>query len=59
MTIFFFNGISMLRFSKTKLPKEEFYDEKRQLKIWRVNVNNMVISKLVETKTILSISLDI
>ena len=49
----------MLRFSKTKLPKEEFYDEKRQLKIWRVNVNSMVISKLVETKTILSISLDI
>ena len=55
----FFNSISMLRFIKTKLPKEELYDEKRQLKIWRVNVNNMVISKLVETKTVLSISLDI
>ena len=42
----------MLRFSKKKIAKEEFYGEKRPLKIQDVDVNNIVIAKLVETRTI-------
>ena len=38
----------MLRFSKRKVAKEEFYGEKRSLKIWDIDVNNTVILKLVE-----------
>ena len=39
----------MLRFGKTKIAKE-FYGAKAQIKIWEFNVNNIVISKFVETK---------
>ena len=34
-----------------KLPFEKFYGAKRPINIWDVNVDNTVISKLVETKT--------
>ena len=39
----------MLRFGETKVAKEEFYGAKKLIKIWGVVVNNIVISKLVET----------
>ena len=48
----------MLRFGKRKVAKEEFYGAKRPIKIWDVNVDNIVISKLVE-EHFLSIQLDI
>lgn len=38
----------MLRIGKTKVVKKEFYDRKQPIKIWDVNVNNTVISKLIE-----------
>ena len=41
----------MLRFGKTKVAKGKFYDAKRPINIWDVNVDNIVILKLVETKT--------
>ena len=37
----------MLRFGKTK---EEFYDAKKPVNIWDVNVDNGFISNLIETK---------
>ena len=40
----------MLRFGETKKEKEEFYGAKKPIKIWDVDVNNIVISKLVKTK---------
>ena len=40
----------MLRFGQIKLPKEKFYNAKKPLKVWDVSVDNMVISKFVETK---------
>ena len=41
----------MLRFGGQKVIKENFYTLKRLTKIWDVNADNIVISKLVETKT--------
>ena len=41
----------MLRFGETKVTKEKFYAAKKPIKIWNVNVDNIVISKLVKTKT--------
>ena len=49
----------MLRFGETKIAKEKFYAAKKTLNIWDVNVENIVISKLVRTKTNLNILLDI
>ena len=50
----FDNGISiimtMLRFEGAKVTKENFYATKKLVKIWDVNVNSIVISKLLETK---------
>ena len=40
----------MLRFVETKVAKEEFCDAKKPIKNWHVDVNNIVNSKLVETK---------
>ena len=34
-----------------EIAKEKFYATKRPMKIWYVNVNHIVISKLVKTKT--------
>ena len=41
----------MLRFGKTKMATEKFYAAKKPIKIRDVNVENIVISKLIETKT--------
>ena len=41
----------MVKFGKTEIPKEKFYVAKKPIKIWDVNVNDIVISKLVKTKT--------
>ena len=41
----------MLRFGETKVTKEKFYAAKKKpIKIWDINVDNIVISKLIETK---------
>ena len=40
-----------LRFKDTKVTKEKFHAPREPLKIWDVNVDNIVISKLVKTKT--------
>ena len=47
---FFFDSIIILRFGDTKVGKENLYGAKKAIKILNVNVNNVVISKLVETK---------
>ena len=36
---------------REKLQKERFYAAKEPMKIWDVNANNIVISKLVKRKT--------
>ena len=41
----------MFRFGEKKLTKEKFYAAKKPVKIWDVNVDNIVISKLIKTKT--------
>ena len=41
----------MFRSGETKVAKEKFYAVKKTINIWDVNVDNIVISKLVETKT--------
>ena len=45
----------MLRFTETKVAKEEFYSAKKILKIWDVNVDKIVFSKLIKQKLIPSI----
>ena len=49
MTTKFFDSIQILRFDKTKVAKEEFFGAKKSIKIWNVDVDNIVISKLIET----------
>ena len=44
---FFFHNMT-LRFKDTKVPKEKFHAPREPLKIWDVNVDNIVISKLVK-----------
>ena len=46
-----FDSTIMLRFGKTKVTKEKFYSAKKPIKIGNVNVDNMIISELVETKS--------
>ena len=41
----------MVRFGEKEIAKEKFYAAKKPIKIWDVNVDNIVISKLIETKT--------
>ena len=41
----------MIRFGETKIAKEKFYAEKEPIKNWDANVDNIIISKLIETKT--------
>ena len=41
----------MLRFGDTEMTKENCYATKRPTNIWDANVDNIVISKLVKTKT--------
>ena len=50
MTVKFFDSIIMLRSSETKVAKEEIYVAKKTIKIWDVNVDSIIISKLIETK---------
>ena len=49
MTTKFFDSI-ILRFGKTKVAKEEFYGAKKPIKIGDVDVDNIIISKLIETE---------
>ena len=41
----------MVKFAKAETAKEKFYAAKKPIKIWNVNADNIVISKLVKTKT--------
>ena len=41
----------MVKFGKTEIAKQKFYAAKKPIKIWNVNVDNIVISKIVKTKT--------
>ena len=50
MTIKYFDSIIMFRFDETKVGKIEFYDAKKLVKTWDVDIDNIVISKLIETK---------
>ena len=40
----------MLRFGETKLTKEKLYAANKPTYMWDVNVDNIVISKLIEKK---------
>ena len=51
MTTTFFDSIIRLRFRKIIVARKEFYGTNKPLKIWDVNVNNIIISKLTETKS--------
>ena len=42
MSKFFFDSIIILSFGETKIAKEEFYGAKKPIKIWYVDVNNIV-----------------
>ena len=41
----------MIKYVKTEIVKENFYAAKKPMKIWDVNIDNILISKLVKTKT--------
>ena len=41
----------MLRFGETKIANEKCYTAKSSINIWDDNVDNIVISKLVKTKS--------
>ena len=41
----------MVRVGEKHIAKEKFYAAKKSMKIWDVNVDNIVASKLIETKT--------
>ena len=41
----------MSRFEETKAAKEKNYAAEKPINIWDVNVDNLIISKLGETKT--------
>ena len=47
MTKFF---LIMLRFGETKVAKEKFYGPRKPINIWNGIVDNIVISKFIETK---------
>ena len=47
----FFDVAIILRFGETKVTKEKIYGAKKVIKIWYVDPNNIVISKLIKTKT--------
>ena len=46
-----FDSIIMSRFEETKAAKEKNYAAEKLINIWDVNVDNLIISKLGETKT--------
>ena len=41
----------MVTFGEKEIAKEKFYAAKRPVKVWNVNVDNIFVSKLTETKT--------
>ena len=41
----------MVRFRDKEIAKGKFHAAKRSIKIWDVNFDNIIISKLVKTKT--------
>ena len=41
----------MLKCGEEEIAKEKFYASKKPTKIWDVNTDNIVVSKLVKTKT--------
>ena len=41
----------MVRFGEKEIEKEKCFAARKPLKIWDVNVDNIVISKLIQTKT--------
>ena len=41
----------MVRFGEKEIAKEKFYAAKKPIKIQDVNIDNIVIRKLIETKT--------
>ena len=47
----FVHSIKIVKFGERAIAKENFYAEKRPIKVWNVYVNNIVISKLVKAKT--------
>ena len=51
----FLHSITIVKFGEREreraIAKENFYAEKRPIKVWNVYVNNIVISKLVKAKT--------
>ena len=46
----FFYSITMSWLGQTKISKEKFNDAKKAINIFDVNVNNIVVSELIETK---------
>ena len=40
----------ILSFREKEIAKEKFYTSKKPIEIWDVNVNNILVSKLVKTK---------
>ena len=40
-----------MRFREREIAKAKFHAAKKPIKMWDVNVDNIVISKLVKTKT--------
>ena len=47
----FVHSIIIVKFGEREMAKEMFHAAKRPTKIWDANVNNVVISKLVKTKS--------
>ena len=45
----FFHSITLLRFGETKIAKKHFIH--KPINIWDINVDNIVISKLIKIKT--------
>ena len=41
----------MVKFRKTGIEKENVYAAKKTINIWDINVNNIIVSKLIKTKT--------
>ena len=46
-----FDSTTILRFGQTKIAKENFYAAKKPINIWDTNIDNIIISKLIKTKT--------
>ena len=41
----------MVKFGKTEITKKKLYAAKKTINIWNINVDDIVISKLVKTKS--------